>query len=534
MFLELIYKEFKKERNFSKDKTKAFALLLLKLVFVGLFIALEVFIFLSLDKKIEKYSPHGTYDFLVLFMFALELVAIVSSVIKARKVLFEKEDSRILMPLPISEGTIIASKITYIYIKEILLNLVISSPLIIAFAATRFYKPYIYVMSILYPFIISAFNVGIALIFVTPYEYAYKAVKSNDILQFVIASLLVIALCFIYQLVLKVFLSALSDSSVGGVFDSNFIDSLHFAINYLYPVSFFLEAVAKESNIFSNISILLGSLLISLSLGSMISTFFYNKLNKHNVDLSKTNKKEKEMKLVSPLVAQLKKEFDVLFKDSTYIFSYTALLIMAPFLAFVVVSSLNAIIYDNLRIYSVYFPELTSTISITLILLFSSTINTSASKAMSREEKALEVTKYIPVKSKDIFFAKLIMPVTLSTISLLLTCLVLLISGNINASAFFVSLFVGFVLIISSSLYGLYFDMYDKGTIKHNYSSILSLINIIFPFILLAFSFYLQYIHLTSSLMYFIISISSIILLLPFIFINKKKFNDAFKKMEVN
>ena len=533
MFLELIFKEFKKQRNFSKDKRKTFFLTLLKLIFVGAFIALEVFIFLNLDKKIEKYSSYGTYDFLVLFIFVLEIVAIVSSIVQARKVLFDKEDNRILMPLPISEGTIIASKITYIYLKEVFLNLAISSPLIITYASTRHYMPYIYVMSLLYPFIISAFNVGIALIFVTPYQYIYKVIKNNDISQFVIASLLVISLCFIYQVVLNVFLTALNDSAIGGVFDSNFIDFLHNFVVYLYPVSFFLEAVVKETNILSNISIILGSLLISLSLGSMISTFFYNKLNKHSVEFKK-KEINKEMKIVSPFVAQVKKEIDVLFKDSTYIFSYTALLIMAPFLAFVVISSLNAIIYDNLRIYAVYFPELTSSISITLVLLFSSTINTSAARAMSREEKALEVTKYIPVKIKDIFLAKLLIPLILSFISLLITCLTLLISKNLEAHAFFVTLFIGTILIISSSLYGLYFDMFDKGSVKHNYSSILGTINILFPFVLLFVSFLLQYSHIKSSIMYLILCLISLILLLPFIYINKKKFIDAFKKMEVN
>ena len=125
MFLELIFKEFKKERNFKKDKLKSLLYALLKLVLAGLFVALEVFIFLSLDKKIEKYSSYGTYDFLVLFMFILMLVSIVTSTIKARKVLFDKEDNRILMPLPISEHTIIDAKITYVYIKEIFLNLFI-------------------------------------------------------------------------------------------------------------------------------------------------------------------------------------------------------------------------------------------------------------------------------------------------------------------------------------------------------------------------------------------------------------------------
>ena len=43
----------------------------------------------------------------------------------------------------------------------------------------------------------------------------------------------------IYQVVLNVFLTALNDSAIGGVFDSNFIDFLHNFVVYLYPVSFF-------------------------------------------------------------------------------------------------------------------------------------------------------------------------------------------------------------------------------------------------------------------------------------------------------
>ena len=65
-------------------------------------------------------------------------------------------------------------------------------------------------------------------------------------------------------------------------------------------------------------------------------------------------------------------------------------------------------------------------------------------------------------------------------------------------------------------------------------SSILGTINILFPFVLLFVSFLLQYNHIKSSIMYLILCLISLILLLPFIYINKKKFIDAFKKMEVN
>ena len=143
-------------------------------------------------------------------------------------------------------------------------------------------------------------------------------------------------------------------------------------------------------------------------------------------------------------------------------------------------------------------------------------------------------TKIIPVKLKDIFLAKLIIPTTLSFFSLLITELTLLISRNIDATVFFVSLFIGAILIIFTSYFGLYFDMYDKGSLKHNYSAILESLNVIYPFLLLALHFYMSYIKVNGSLIYLTECAISLVLLLPILLINKKKLELAFKKMEVN
>lgn len=67
MFLELLRKEFL-ERRSGESKTllaRVFSILFY-LLFVGLLVALECFIALTLDKKIESYSSYGSYDFLVL------------------------------------------------------------------------------------------------------------------------------------------------------------------------------------------------------------------------------------------------------------------------------------------------------------------------------------------------------------------------------------------------------------------------------------------------------------------------------------
>ena len=70
MLIELIRKEFIAKRDLSnKSVVSAVFSYLLKAILLAGFIALECFIALSLDKKINKYSPYGSYDFLVFFLF---------------------------------------------------------------------------------------------------------------------------------------------------------------------------------------------------------------------------------------------------------------------------------------------------------------------------------------------------------------------------------------------------------------------------------------------------------------------------------
>ena len=534
MLVELVYKEFKKEySSFNSNIWIKVLKLLLRLVFVALLITLEVFIFKSLDKKIVTYSSYGTYDFLVLFLFLMSVVGIVSSLISARKIIFDKEDARLLSPLPISPSTIVFSKMTYVYVKDVLLNLVISTPLLITFASSRFFMPYFYVASIIYPLIISAFNVGVALILVTPYEFIYKLVKSNDIVQFVLASVIVVVLCFIYQFVLNLFLTALNDSSIGGMFSTSFIESLHNLVKYLLPVNNFTSLIVNKENILPNVCIILGLILVVLSLGGILSTYFFKFLNQRDISIRRKNKKS-NIKLITPFKALLIKEMDLLFKDSTYIFSYTALLIMAPFLSYVVISSMNSIMYTNLKFYTSIFPEVLEGINMCIVLLFASIINASASLSFSREEKCIQIVKYIPVSIKLQLVAKTLIPLILSSFSLVVSLFVLVVSKNINVTTFFISLIIGLILTFFNNVFGTYLDMLDKGSRKNKISYLNPLIASVFPLILLIIHFVFGFMKVHIALIYFIEIALSLLLVLPLIIRCKTKYNKAFKQMEVS
>ena len=539
MFLELLTKEFIERKSKAKQSTLMTVLSsVLYALFIGCFIALECFISLSLDKKLRKYSSYGSFDFLVLFVFLILLVSIVFSMVKARGVLFDKEDSLVLLPLPIAPSTQVFSKVVYLYIESSLFLLVTSTPLLICYGATRHFIPYYYIFSVLYPFLISFFSVGISLLLSLVYQLVYREVRRSDILQFVLACILMVSLCYLYQFVLRLFLTALNDSSIGGMFSSSFVQSLHHARYYFLPVYSLLDMLIEKTNMRSDILIFLGASLLSMVMGiSSVSIVYYHVARSDNDSVERNRKrKEKKLKILSPFRVLLKKEMDLLFRDEANLFSYTSLLILCPFLTYAVLSSLSSILYDNLRFYSSYFPELVSGINLTLILLFSGVINSSASQSMSREGKAVLVSKLIPVSPLKQILAKILIPVSFSFVSLLVTDIVLVSTGIITLPVFFSSLFIGCLLLLFGNMFGLYADMHDKTEErKVRLSLINELVPLIYPFVLFLLFFVLSvFLSVPGWGLYLTISLLSLLLFSPFLFGMKRRYEKAFCHMEVN
>lgn len=537
MLIDLINKERLINGTGKRKISRIFLDLLFKAIFAGLFIALECFIYIQLDKKIEKYSAYGTFDFLVFFIFIMFVIAIISSLFMARKALFNKDDASIMLVLPVSNEEIILSKVLFIYARQVLLSLIIATPLLISYGALRGFFPQYYVISIIYPLFISILVVAIALTFVVPFEYLYEFIKRHDLIQFILACIVVIVLCFIYKYVLELFLTALNDSTFGGAFSQEFIDGLHNARFYLVPINNLLDSFANGNSTLSAVLIFVGSVIIFSLLGINISSYFFNKFNR--IDFAKASKVKKRkgfsLKVSKSFTSLLKKETYLLFKDSSYIFSYTSLLIMMPFLSFVVVSSLNAIIYQNLKIFLNMFPELTNAISLTLILLFMGVINSSATLSISREGKALEIIKYIPIDPFKQILAKLIIPTLLSSCSLLISEIVLISTGSITVSVFFSSLIIGLALIIASNLLGVYLDMYDLSN-KHKFKTkyLINIISIIYPLIILFIMFLMSFLDVPGFAIYLVIVIISLVLLIPLFIKIKRRICKGFYSMEVN
>ena len=69
MVFDLVRKEtLLHDTSSYKYKWQKYLMRAIKAIFIGLFVALECFIFLALNEKIDEYSSYGIFDFLILFL----------------------------------------------------------------------------------------------------------------------------------------------------------------------------------------------------------------------------------------------------------------------------------------------------------------------------------------------------------------------------------------------------------------------------------------------------------------------------------
>ena len=541
MIVELLHKEYRENLGFKKDLSLFKKMLKIFGTFLGLslFATFEVYLFSALDKKLIEFSSFGSLDFLILFLVVLLVFSIFASLVKARNVFYKKSDSAILLHLPIDNDEVIISKTLFVFVYSVMVNFIISVPLLCSYGATRGIEegifPRFYILSILYPLFVSIFTSGVVLMLLPLYNKIYSSLKNKAIIQILLGSVLVITLCFLYQYVLDLFLNLISNSKFDSLFSADFINGLHSIAPYLFPVSGFVNMTHVKENLVSNITTAFGISLFVLLIGFIISSIGYTKYLKNEFSQNKTFHKPKKTKVKKISNSLLKKEFILIFRNSNYVFSYTSLLIMQPFLAFIVISSLNSLLYENMKMFLAYFPELINGMNILLLLLFSSIISSSSLDSYSREGKEITIVKYLPISPVKQSYIKILIPLMFSSFSLILTNIILVSFDSITVLCFFVSIILGLLLQVALSFGGIYIDLMKLDMNQKNDLGFLgTVISVVLPILIFVIHLTMTYFNLNVGLMYslevLLMAIILVALILPF----KRIVNNYFIKMRIN
>jgi hypothetical protein len=148
------------------------------------------------------------------------------------------------------------------------------------------------------------------------------------------------------------------------------------------------------------------------------------------------------------------------------------------------------------------------------------------------EKRTIKVMKTIPVKYSTQLLIKVLIPFVLSTVSLLITMLILLITGLITFSTFICGLIMILVLLVVFDAVSLKEELSIRN--KKPRSTVLSnMLSYVLPFLYFIVCAALSYFGLNIYLAYLIGFVIFIAIGIPIILLLKKNMNSLFMDLDV-
>ena len=427
--LNLLAKDFKLLFSAQGGIKKKLMSMLGAILMAGFVVGIEWFLFSTILGKIQKFNG-ASGPFLTLFLFIISCLMIFMDMLQANRLFFNQKDIEQLTRRPVSNAQIITSKLVFLFFTHYFTTLLLVYPILLAYGNMMGKMLAYYYLGLFYPVLSFLFEAGMALLLVYPYKLATDFLKKHTLLQFALALVLIVGACVVYNYVLGLFMELVVNNNINAIFTVESIESLKNLRTYLVPINMLADVFAHSmtGRLIPYFGMAGGIFVCGIS----IVIFAFNYLRSVAIQ-AKPGKVKDELNITYPTVALLKKEIFLLFKDSHNIFSFTGLLIVQPFLVYIIVNSMNSVFYAGIFAYYLsLFPSIVLLIDVLIVMMFTLIINQGATTFIQTEKGNVRLMKILPVDPIMQLFIKVLVPFALSAASLLITVIVLLATKEVD------------------------------------------------------------------------------------------------------
>lgn len=487
--LNLIVKDFKLMFGGKGSGGKRALSIIVKIIFIAGLITAETFLFTAILDKIGHYK-NAPKAFMVLFLIVVSAFMAVSAVFQAKKLFFDENDIRQLSIHPISNTTQILSKLVFLFLVHFATSFLFTYPLFLAYGLMTNKMMMFYYLAFFYPAAAFIFEAGMALIFVYPVWYILQYLKKHVLLEFALSVALLFLLSWVYSEILTIFVGVVANNELMTIFSAESIAAIVEFEQYTVPLNFLADVfISGKSSVFFTYFTIAGGVFL---LGLTLTVFTFHRVKNVSVDIKPAAAK-KVHKPYSVTRALIKKELALITRNPDYVYSYSGLLVVQPLLLYLVIMAMNTIFSTgSFLYYTSLFPNFVSIIDVFVVMMFTVIISGGANQYISMEEKTIKNLKTMPVGYKKQIYIKILIPLTLSSLSLFVSVMVLWIGG------IFSGVTAIFAFLISEALL-LVFDLIslsEELKIRHQRprsTFLSSAASYIIPAVYVALSLFLSY-----------------------------------------
>lgn len=472
----------------SRNHNASFALrAVLTLALVATMVTVFVFVFSRFLTTYTEIKINRVYDvaarqheILSLGYSLLIVIFVFSGVSSLCHELFENSDLNILITLPFSGTEIFLSKLTAVYIKQVLLALVCVPTLNLTFllvvnAVTVYRIIGTFLVAIFLPII----PLGIASIIVLPYYYLKRIINSHYALTFVAMTLITALFCYCYSFIFRVAQSLFTTGKITSLFNENVMNGIIAFTKYNYPANLFADLMLNR-NVGANIGILIASTIFAGAICLVIVRAIFIRITHANLafHIPHAQRKHVSFHKTSRFSALLGKEFLLVIRTPSYAYMYLTTAAVMPVMAYY-----SAQMAENMVAGLLGNADLSFEICTFIVILYSMLTNTFCSTNVSRDGYMCMIQKTLPFTQKKILGAKIAFCAIVAEASILIACIAFGATGAENWTStvvtFVAASFFAIAQIITATKLDLthpHFARTEDGEIKENNSTVSTVI----------------------------------------------------------
>lgn len=479
--LDILLARTRKKRL--SDRAGILLMALLAAVIIAVFVVVfSKFVETYCGIKINRVSDIAARQFEIMSMayFALILVFIFSGVSALNHTLFENSDLNILITMPFSSTDIFLSKLTTVYLKQLVFAIAcVFSVNFTFFVTTGTLNVYNGLMTGIVAVLLPVIPLAVAAIIALPYHYLKTLVSSNYVLLFAVMTIIMALFCWGYSFVFDVAQNLLASGKITKLFDENVMKGIISFTKYNYPANLFAylmlgREIGKNIGILAGILVGAGAicffLVRALFIGVTHSDF--------SVRIPHSRKKNLHFSNSTRFGALMRKEFLLVMRTPGYAYMYFTTAAIMPIMAYCSAKITIGVFSNLIGNVDVGF-ELCTFIAI----LYSTLTNTFCSTNISRDGYMSLTQKTLPYSPAKILGSKMAFCSIVAIASTLITCIVMAATRLESVQEAVVTLFatsmIAFAQIVFATKLDLahpHFAKTDDGEIKEVNSTVSAVI----------------------------------------------------------
>ena len=390
-------------------------------------------------------------EFLIIFIALSQLILVFFGISSVIKNLFRSGDNALMMRFPVTPGAVFASKISVFVLYQVVFTIIVELPVFIIFGMTTaqhwsYYAllPVVLIFSIVLP-------LSVANLLAIPVMQISARTKNMFTLSLLVSVIMVAVGFWVYMYIMQGVVDYMKEEAMSFFSEETMAIAASVA-KHIYPSNWFAYMLIGEWRVGAS---LLSLLIVVLFAGgaTILNKKLYLRTILRDIEGSgATFTIATRNRVRHPAWATFCREYLEIFRSSNYSFQYLCMAVAAPVMVYSC-NKLAASMGEN-SIGAIIVPAL----CLMIMLVFCAIILSFAASSVSREGDNFYLTKILPISYRTQILIKLALYLSVSTISILVTAVMIWVTGQLKWEFAFSAAGIAFLVSVAVTCFAVRLD----------------------------------------------------------------------------